>query len=275
MDEDDSDRLNFVVTTILDITQEDLDAKKGQVSITLKDLVKDGYFDVVNPDLHLFNVTKPMKRQVDIKVAFGRGYVPSERHVLAERVIEEILLDSAFSPVRIVNYYVENTRVGQDTDFDRLVLEVTTDGRVTPVEAVSFASQIAIKHLEVFARIRSHSLLFEESLSDSDRDLDEMMDKLCLRIDEIELSVRSANCLAGANIETIAELVCIPERRMLEFRNFGKKSLNEIRAKLTEMDLHLGMDLNRYGINWDNAKQKVSEYLEKKKEQREFAGLEE
>ncbi len=274
-EEDEGDRELRLITTPLDITQEDLDASKGQVSVKLGDLVDGSYFDVVNPDLHLFSVTKPMKRQVDIKVAFGRGYVPSERHVIAERIVDEIVVDSAFSPVRVVNYFVENTRVGQDTDFDRLVIEVTTDGRVTPVEAVSFASQIAIRHFEVFARIRSHSLLFEESLSDSDRDLDEMMDKLCLRIDEIELSVRSANCLAGANIETIAELVCIPERRMLEFRNFGKKSLNEIRAKLSEMDLHLGMELNRYGINSDNAKQKVFEYLEKRKEQREFAGLEE
>lgn len=274
-DDDNSDRELRIVTALLDITQSDLDASKGQISVTLGDLVDNSYFEVVNPDLHLFSVTKPMKRQIDIKIAIGRGYVPSERHVLAERVVDEILVDSAFSPVRIVNYYVENTRVGQDTDFDRLVLEVTTDGRVTPVEAVSFASQIAIKHLEVFARIRTHSLIFEENLSDLDRDLDEMMDKLCLRIDEIELSVRSANCLAGANIETIAELVCIPERRMLEFRNFGKKSLNEIRAKLSEMDLHLGMDLNRYGINTDNAKQKITEYQEKKKEQREFAGLEE
>jgi DNA-directed RNA polymerase subunit alpha len=254
-----------ILTYVLDVTQDDIDANKGKYSVTLGDIVKDSAFEVVNPDLHLFTVTKPFRKQVDLRVAIGRGYVPSERHSLRDKTADEILVDAAFSPVRIVNYYVENTRVGQDTDFDRLILEITTDGRLSAVEALSFAAQISSKHFDVFNKIKAYSLNFDEAAGEGDADVDEMMEKLALRIDEIELSVRSTNCLSGANIETIAELVSIPERKMLEFRNFGKKSLNEIKAKLVEMGLHLGMDLNRYGITQDNVKEKIRQYQEEKK----------
>lgn len=263
-----------ILTTVLEITQDDLDKNKGQYNVTLGDVVKEGIFEVVNPEMHLFTATKPMKRQIDLRVAIGRGYVPSERHVIFDRTADEILLDAAFSPVRIVNYYVENTRVGQDTDFDRLIFEITTDGRVTPAEAVSFASQIGVKHFDVFTKVKSQALIFDEGLGDGDGDADEMMEKLCLRIDEIELSVRSTNCLSGANIDTIAELVSIPERKMLEFRNFGKKSLNEIKAKLHEMGLSLGMDLSRYGITHDNVKDKIKIYNEERKGKKELAKVE-
>lgn len=254
-----------ILTTIIEILQEDLDRNNGQYVVTLGDVVKDGNFEVVNPTLPLFTVTKPMKRQIDLRVAFGRGYVPSERHIIRDNALDEILIDAAFSPVKLVNYYIENTRVGQDTDFDRLIIEVTTDGRVTPSEALSFAVQIALKHFEVFNQFNHFALSFDEIDGESDGDQNELMDKLSLGIDEIELSVRSANCLTGANIETLAELVCIPERRMLEFRNFGKKSLNEIKAKLYEMNLHLGMDLSRFGISHDNVKEKIKHYRDERK----------
>lgn len=257
------------LSTTLEISQDDIDKKKGGYSVTLGDIVDEGVFEVVNPDLHLFTVTKPMKRQIDLRVAIGRGYVPSERHVLRDKTSDEILIDAAFSPVRLVNYYVENTRVGQDTDFDRLILEVVTDGRVTPIEALSFATQIGLKHFDVFNQVQVHSISFDAEEIEGAADQDEMMEKLALRIDEIELSVRSTNCLSGANIDTIAELVSIPERKMLEFKNFGKKSLNEIKAKLEEMGLHLGMDLNRYGITQENVKDKLRHYLEEKKRKKE------
>lgn len=258
-----------ILSRVVEVTQDDLDQNEGHYEVTLGDVVQDGYVEVVNPGLHLFTVTKPMKRQIDLRLAFGRGYVPSERHELRDKTSDEILLDASFSPVRLVNYYVENTRVGQDTDFDRLVIEVTTDGRVTPTEALSFAVQIVMKHFEVFNNFDHHALSFDEQDGDRDGDEDELMDKLCLGIDEIELSVRSANCLTGASIETLAELVCIPERRMLEFRNFGKKSLNEIKAKLHEMGLHLGMDLGRFGISQDNVKDKVKQLRDEKKKRKE------
>ncbi len=254
-----------ILTTVLDITQDDIDSNKGKYNVTLGDIVKDSSFEVVNPDLHIFTATKPFRRQVDLRVSIGKGYVPSERHIISDKTADEILVDAAFSPVRLVNYFVENTRVGQDTDFDRLILEITTDGRLTPVEALSFAAQISTKHFEIFNKIKTYTLNFDEADGEGDTDSDEMMEKLALRIDEIELSVRSTNCLSGANIETIAELVSIPERKMLEFRNFGKKSLNEIKAKLVEMNLHLGMDLNRYGITQDNVKDKIRHYQEERK----------
>lgn len=257
-----------ILTQIIEVTQDDIDSNKGQCSITLGDLIPNGTFEVVNPELHLFSVTKPMRKQVDLRVAFGRGYVPSERHVIRDKVADEILIDAAFSPVRLVNYFIENTRVGQDTDFDRLVMEVTTDGRITPSEAINFASQIGVKHFGVFNEVDKYVLHFDENLGASESDETELMQKLSLGIDEIELSVRSANCLTGANIETLGELVCIPERKMLEFRNFGKKSLNEIKAKLNDMNLYLGMDLSKFGITTDNVKERMRQFREEKKKKK-------
>jgi DNA-directed RNA polymerase subunit alpha len=275
MDDVPNTRETRMLTRVVEVTQDDLDRHQGQYQVTMGDVIQEGNFEVVNPNLHLFTVTKPMRRQIDLRIAFGRGYVPSERHVIRDKTSDEILIDAAFSPVRLVNYYVENTRVGQDTDFDRLIIEVTTDGRVTPAEALSFAAQIGLKHFEVFNQFNNYVLSFAEKGGEHDGDQDELMDKLALGIDEIELSVRSANCLTGANIETLAELVCIPERRMLEFRNFGKKSLNEIKAKLNEMGLHLGMDLSRFGITPDNVKEKIRQYREEKKKKKELLKLEE
>ncbi len=270
MDDTPSSRDPRILTTLLEVTQDDLDKNGGQYDVTLGDLINDGQFESVNPNLHLFTVTKPLKRQVDFRIAIGRGYVPSERHIVRDKTTDEILIDAAFSPVRMVNYFVENTRVGQDTDFDRLIFEVTTDGRVTPVEALGFASQIGLKHFDVFNKLKTHALNFDQNACEGEGDKDEMMEKLALRIDEIELSVRSTNCLSGANIETIAELVSIPERKMLEFRNFGKKSLNEIKAKLSEMGLQLGMELSRYGITpEDNVKEKIRHYQEERKGKKE------
>jgi DNA-directed RNA polymerase subunit alpha len=264
-----------MLTTVLDITQEDLDAGNGQKEVCLGDVIQSGDFDVINPELHLFTVTKPFKRQVDVRVGIGRGYVPSERHIVHDRNVDEVIVDTAFSPVRLVNYYVENTRVGQDTDYDRLVFEVTTDGRLTPQEALSFAAQVCIRQLAVLQNVEEKELKFEEGERSVDRNDDEMLDKLCLRIDEIELSVRSTNCLSGANIETIAELVSIPERRMLEFRNFGKKSLNEIKAKLSEMGLSLGMDLTRYGIDPENLKETMTALIEERRANAETSHFDE
>jgi DNA-directed RNA polymerase subunit alpha len=262
-------RDHHFLSTELEVTREDLDEHGGRYHVTLGDIVQQGIYEVVNPELPLFTVTKPMKHEIDLRVAVGRGYVPSERFTIRDKAVDEILLDAAFSPVRLVHYFVENTRVGQDTDFDRLIIEVTTDGRVTPVEAISFSAQIGMKHLEVFQQIQSHLLVFEEKSVTSEADQDEIIEKLCLRIDEIELSVRSTNCLAGSNIETIAELVSIPERKMLEFKNFGKKSLNEIKAKLQEMNLHLGMDLSAYDITHENVREKIRQHQEERKRKKD------
>lgn len=249
------------LSSTLDITQDIIDQNNGQYAVKLRDLVNDPLYQVMNPDLVLFTITKPMKKRVDIKVAIGRGYVPSERHMFEDKVVDEIVIDSRFSPVTLVNYYVENTRVGRDTDYDRLVLDVTTDGRISPKEALAFATQIGILHFQVFDELKFQSIVFEQDEPEQLVDQDSILNKLCLRINEIELSVRSTNCLSQADIDTIAELVVMPESDMLKFRNFGKKSLNEIKAKLEEMGLHLGMDLNRFGINQENVKEKINEII--------------
>lgn len=253
-----------LITTLLDITDEMIEKGKGEYRVTLKDLLGKSDYELVNPDHHIFTVTKPMTKKVDLRISNGRGYVPSERHANFDPQVDEIVMDSAFSPVRIVNYYVENTRVGQDTDFDRLILEVTTDGRVTPVEALTFASQIGILHFQVFEAVKTHAIHFEKGEMTTNRDRDEILQKLSLKINEIELSVRSTNCLANANIDTIGELVVMPESEMLRFRNFGKKSLTEIKQKLDELGLSLGMDLNKYGITRDNIKQIIATYTQEK-----------
>lgn len=260
-DEEVGSREPKLVSKEVEITHEMIHHSHGQYSVKLRDILGHTDFDIVNPDMHVFMVTKPMKKRVDLRVAINRGYVPSERQELAIKAPGEIVIDSCFSPVRLVNYYVENTRVGQDTDYDRLVLEVTTDGRVTPREALSFATQIAMLHLQVFEEIKLQNISFNEDLEEKDGDRDALLAKLALKIDEIELSVRSTNCLSQANIETIAELVVMPESDMLRFRNFGKKSLNEIKAKLEEKGLHLGMDLSRFGINKDNVKDVIKNYI--------------
>ena len=243
-----------------------IEAGGGQHVITFGDIAKDSAFEVVNENHKIMTVTKPMTKKISLKIAIGRGYVPSERHNLKEKTTNEIAIDSCFSPVRLVNYFVENTRVGRDTDYDRLVLDIQTDGRITPKEALSFATQIGVVHLSVFDELKYHEISYENEMNDEDSDRDVLMSKLARRIDEIELSVRSANCLKLANIDTIAELVVMPEPDLLRFRNFGKKSLTEIKEKLDEMGLKLDMreELKRLNINEDNVRDVIRQYnLEK------------
>lgn len=262
-DEERSAREIRILTKALEVTDDMIEKGNGEYKVVLKDLIDSNEYEIMNPECPIFTVTKPMSKRIDLRVSNGRGYVPSERHSF-EPMHDEIIIDSAFSPVRLVNYYVENTRVGQDTDYDRLILDVTTDARVTPVEALTFAAQIAIQHMQVFTSVKTHSLVFDKGEAVVNRDRDEILQKLALRINEIELSVRSTNCLANANIDTIGELVVMPESEMLRFRNFGKKSLTEIKQKLDELGLSLGMDLGKYGINRENIKTVIQNYQQEK-----------
>lgn len=245
----------------LEITQEMLESGNGQYVVTLKDLFGESEFEVVNPELHIFVATKPMKKRISLRVGIGRGYLPSERQNAANKAVNDIYIDASFSPVKLVNYFVENCRVGGETDMDRLVFEIITDGRITAKEALTFATQIATLHLSVFDELKFQTITYEVEEEEEAGESDSILNKLSLKISEIELSVRSTNCLSQANIETIAELVIMPESEMLKFRNFGKKSLNEIKAKLEEMGLQLGMDLTKYGITRDNVKQVIYELM--------------
>jgi len=263
-DEEYHSREPKLISKYLEVTDEQLEKHHGMYPVTLRELIGLSDFDIVNPEMKVFTVTKPQTRRIDLRVAIGRGYVPSERHQIPNKLVDEIIIDSAFSPIKLVNYFVENTRVGQDTDYDRLILEVMTDGRITPEEALSFATQIGVLHFEVFKELKLQPITFDLGEVELNTDRDALMAKLALKINEIELSVRSTNCLAGANIDTIAELVLMPESEMLKFRNFGKKSLKEIQSKLEEMGLSLGMDLAKFGITRDNVKAEITKFLKEK-----------
>ncbi|MEG0037270.1 MAG: DNA-directed RNA polymerase subunit alpha [Victivallaceae bacterium] len=251
------------LTTDLNIDAAELAVCGGGKKVILSDLIPEGDFEVINPEHLIFTVTKPMSARIMLKVAFGRGYSPSERVSIKNKTVDEIVLDASFSPVVLVNYFVEDTRVGQDTDFDRLVLEVETDGRVSPREGLAFSTKILAKHLAVFEKMDERKIVFEENILVDKESKDEILHKLVLGINEIELSVRSTNCLSNANIETIGELVIMPEPRLLQFRNFGKKSLCEIKNKLKDMKLELGMDLTQFGISLENVKEKIKWYAER------------
>lgn len=251
------------VSKDLDITSDMIAKSNGSYQVTLGDIVSDGEFDVLNKEHVIFTVTKPTTRKVIFKIAIGRGYQPAEAIDLPNKVVDEIYIDALYSPVRMVNYFVENARVGGETDMDRLVLDITTDGRITPKEALTFATQIANLHFSVFDEMRFQTISYEEEEDELETDKDSLLNKLYLKINEIELSVRSTNCLQQANIDTIAELVIMPEPDMLKFRNFGKKSLNEIKAKLDEMELYLGMDLSKYGVTRENVKEMVKTLADK------------
>ncbi len=214
--------------------------KKGEV--TAGDLVTDETVEIINPDLHLCTLTKAGKFRMELEVNRGRGYVPAERHRKEDQPIGGILLDAAFSPVKRVNFIVEDTRVGQVTDYDRLILEFWTNGAMGPKDAMLYASNILQRHLDLFVNFGT----LPEEPEDEERAVpvsDELLEKLRTPITELELSVRSANCLREAKIHTIVDLVQKSPQELLKYRNFGKKSLAEIDELLKSMGLSLGMEL--------------------------------
>jgi len=211
--------------------------KKGPV--TAADLQVDDTIEVVNPELHLCTLTKAGKFRMEFEVSRGRGYVPAERHKKEGQAIGVIAVDALFSPVKRVNYSVEDTRVGQVTDYDRLLLEVWTSGGMSPKDALLYASNILQRHLDLFVNYGS---LPEEPEDEAPAAVnEELQEKLKTPISELELSVRSANCLREAKIHTIGELVEKSPQELLKYRNFGKKSLAEIEELLKGMGLSLGL----------------------------------
>jgi DNA-directed RNA polymerase subunit alpha len=214
--------------------------KRGEVKA--KDIRTDATVEVLNKDLHIATLSKKTKFNLEIEVAKGRGYVPAERNKKEDQPIGVIAVDSIFSPVRKVNYHVENTRVGRLTDYDRLILEIWTDSSLSPEEALLYAANILQKHLDVF--VKYGSLPEEEEVEEKEEEK-ELYEVLRKPISELELSVRSANCLREARIRTIADLVQKSEFQMLKYRNFGKKSLAEITGILKGMNLSLGMKIDK------------------------------
>lgn len=211
---------------------------KGGRTLTAKDLAVDNEVEVVNGDLPLATLMDKANLELEVQINLGRGYVPAERNEKYIEVIGTIPIDAIFSPIQKVKYSVENTRVGQRTDFDKLIFEIWTDGTITPDDALAEAAKIAKDHFTIFIN-------FDEAEAASDDDVDEDEERIRAILDtpveELELSVRSSNCLRNANIRTIGDLTKKTEEEITKTRNFGKKSLQEIRDKLRARGLDLGM----------------------------------
>jgi DNA-directed RNA polymerase subunit alpha len=212
--------------------------------VTAADIQEDTAYQVVNPDQHICTLDRKTKFEMDIEVRVGRGFATGEDNKRPDSPIGVIPIDSIFSPVTRVKYAVANTRVGQKTDYDKVELDIWTDGRMTPQDALTQASAILRKHLDVFVNYDDSAVEFEEKPGAESDENNELKKLLNMSVNEIELSVRAANCLNNANITTVGQLAMKSEAEMLKYRNFGKKSLNEIKDKLAELGLTLGMKLD-------------------------------
>jgi len=201
-------------------------------------------FEVLNPDLHIAELNEEANFRMEIRIGRGRGYVPAEENKLADAPIGSVALDAIFTPVRKVSFHVDNTRVGQRTDYEKLTLEVTTDGSITADDALTYAGKILKDHIQLFINFDIEPE--EEEPAEVDEDTLRIKKLLKMPVDELELSVRSHNCLMAANIKTIADLVRRDESEMLKFRNFGRKSLTELTKILEEKGIYFGMDIERY-----------------------------
>jgi DNA-directed RNA polymerase subunit alpha len=222
-------------------------SKKGAVKAGM--IQPEAGVEIINPELHLFTLAEDMDFSAEITLSRGRRYITSEEQAKELQEGGIIPVDSSFSPVKRVRYKVENTRVGKLTNYERLVLEIWTNGTVSPEEALTEASKIIRKHLNPFVqyfelgRELQINEKKEEELRKKESEKEDLRQKLSMSISELDLSVRSANCLASEKIETIGELVSRSEAELLKVRNFGKTSLREVKKKLSDMNLQLGLDL--------------------------------
>ena len=218
---------------------------EGPAEVQAKDIVTDGTVEIVNPEHHIATLGENSKLKMELWVRSGRGYVPAERNKDQTYPVGTIPMDAIFSPIRKVNFNVTNARVGGVTDYDRLILEVWTDGSILPAEAVGIAAKILKDQLSVFIPFEEKEEFYpfpeeEEAVRP------ELNPNLYRSVDELELSVRSANCLRTAGIKLIGELVQKTEQELLKTKNFGRKSLNEIKEILASMGLSLGMQLENF-----------------------------
>jgi DNA-directed RNA polymerase subunit alpha len=215
--------------------------KDGEGKVTAKDIQCPDGIEILNPEHHIMTCSKGAKVRIELDIGVGRGYVPAERNKQPNMAVGVIPIDSLFSPIRKVNFSVTNARVGQQTDYDRLTLEVWTNGTVKPEDAVAYAAKIFKDQLSIFINFQEGAEPAPEAtVSEEQQKLNENLWK---SVDDLELSVRSANCLQNANIRYIGELVQKTESDMLKTKNFGRKSLKEIKEILAGMGLSLGMKL--------------------------------
>ena len=210
----------------------------GEGEVKAKDIEVDSEVEILNPEVPIASLAPGAQLNVEMRLKNGRGYVPADKNFDEDLSIGYIPLDSVHSPVKKVNYIVEAARVGQATDYDKLTLDVWTNGCVSPAESVGLAAKLLKDHLTIFVNFEEEITVDEVMV---DRERESLNENLNRSVDELELSVRSYNCLKNANIQTIAELVQKSEGEMLKTKNFGRKSLNEIKEILTTMGLSLGM----------------------------------
>ena len=218
--------------------------KKGKGVIKAGDIVTDPNVEILNPDHHIAVCGKDADVEIDMVVAMGKGYGPAERNRDEKAPVGTVPIDALFSPIKKVNFTVSNARVGQVTDYDKLVLEIHTDGSVKPDDALAYAAKIVKEQIQLF--INFDESLEPEITDEAESTKQPINENLYRRVDELELSVRSANCLKNANIRLIGELVQKSEAEMLKTQNFGRKSLNEIKDILSEMGLTLGLTLEGF-----------------------------
>jgi len=213
----------------------------GEREVTAADIQTDDTVEIVNSELHIATLNdRDAKLEMEIEVNSGRGYVDAARNRRDDHPLGTIPVDSIFTPVTKVKIDSENTRVGQMTDYDKLLIEIWTDGRMRPEDALAHAAKILKDHMPIFINFEEEPI---EEVEEVDEEKEKMKELLNRSVEEMELSVRSSNCLKTANIKMIGELVTKTESEMLRYRNFGRKSLNEIKEILTEMGLGLGLDL--------------------------------
>jgi len=215
---------------------------KGERNVVAADIQGDADVEILNPQLHLASLTEDdAVLDLEIEVADGRGYSPSERNKREGQPIGVIPVDSVFTPVTQVKYSVESARIGQMTDYDKLIIEISTDGRIHPEDALAHASKILRDSLQIFINFEEEPVQQDDSMSEEEERMRELLSE---SVEELELSVRSANCLKTANIKTIGDLVRKSESDMLKYKNFGRKSLNEIKEILGGMGLSFGTDVD-------------------------------
>ena len=215
--------------------------KDGEV--TAEDIQLNQNVELVNPKQVICTLDKKKRFEMELEVKVGRGFLPGDENKKPDQAIGVIAIDSLFSPVTRVRYSVESARVGQRTDYDRLLIEIWTDGRISPDDALTQASAILQHHLDLFVGYDKNAVEFEEAADKQDDERAKLKKLLNMSVNEIELSVRAANCLNNANITTVGQLAMKTEAEMLKYRNFGKKSLNEIKDKLAALGLSLGMNI--------------------------------
>jgi len=201
-------------------------------------------FEILNPDLVIANMNEDTDFGMELKIERGRGYVPAEDNKLPDQPIGTIPIDAIFSPIKNVSYNVESTRVGHRTDYEKLTIEIETDGSITPDDALNYAGKILKDYIQLFINFDIETE--EEETREIDEEALRIRKLLKMSVDELELSVRSQNCLKAANIKTIGDLVKMEELEMLKFRNFGRKSLTELKKMLEEKGLQFGMNVSKY-----------------------------